>query len=79
MYKIFFHDMMTIRRVLVLIIGQNNVNPKLLQPIVASICKVIAVKKPCVHQSNLNRNLGKFENKIKRVFSLGLEGIHSKS
>ena len=79
MPKISVHDLMTISRVLLLIIGQNDINPKLLQPIVASICKVIAVKKPCVHQSNLNRNLGKFENKIKRVFSLGLEGIHSKS
>ena len=39
---------MTISKVLILIIGQNNTNPKLLQPIVTSICKVMAVKKPCV-------------------------------
>ena len=39
---------MTINSVLVLIIGQNYINPKLLQPTGASICKVIAVKKPCV-------------------------------
>ena len=39
---------MTISRVLLLIIGQNDINPKLLQPIVASICKVMTVKKPCV-------------------------------
>ena len=48
MSKIFVRDLMTISRVLVLIVGQNDVNPKLLQPIVASICKVMAVKKPCV-------------------------------
>ena len=48
MSKIFVHDLMTISKVLILIIGQNNTNPKLLQPIVMSICKVMAVKKPCV-------------------------------
>ena len=48
MSKIFVHDLMTISKVLILIIGQNNTNPKLLQPIVTSICKVMAVKKPCV-------------------------------
>ena len=31
-----------------LINGQNDKNPKSLHPIVASICKVMAVKKPCV-------------------------------
>ena len=47
--KISVHDLMTIwYRVLLLIIGQNDINPKLLQPIVASICKVMTVKKPCV-------------------------------
>ena len=39
---------MTICRVLLLIIGQNDINPKLFQPIVASICKIMAVKKPYV-------------------------------
>ena len=39
---------MTICRVLLLINGQNDKNPKSLHPIVASICKVMAVKKPCV-------------------------------
>ena len=39
---------MTICRVLVLIIGQNDKNLKSLQPIVVSICKVMTVKKPCV-------------------------------
>ena len=39
---------MRIDRVFVLIIGQNEIYPKLLQPIFASICKVMAVKKPCV-------------------------------
>ena len=48
MPKISVHDLMTISRVLLLIIGQNDVNPKLLQPIVASIGKVMTVKKPCV-------------------------------
>ena len=48
MPKISVHDLMTISRVLLLIIGQNDINPKLLQPIVASICKVMTVKKPCV-------------------------------
>ena len=50
MSKISVHDFMTIYRVLLLIIGQNVINPKLLQPIVASFCKVMAVKKPCVLQ-----------------------------
>ena len=49
MPKIFVHDLMTISRVLLLIIAQNDINPKLLQPIVASICKVMTVKKPCVN------------------------------
>ena len=48
MSKISVHDLMTICRVLLLIIGQNHINPKLIQPIVASICKVMTVKKPCV-------------------------------
>ena len=48
MSKISAQDLITICRVLLLIIGQNYVNPKLLQPIVASICKVMTVKKPCV-------------------------------
>ena len=48
MSKISVHDLMTICRVLLLIIGQNDINPKMLQPIVASICKVMTVKKPCV-------------------------------
>ena len=48
MSKISVHDLMTICRVLLLIIGQNDINPKLLQPIVASIFKVMTVKKPCV-------------------------------
>ena len=48
MSKIFVYDLMTISRVLVLIIGQNDINPKLLQPILASICKVMAVEKSCV-------------------------------
>ena len=50
MPKISVHDLMTISRVLLLIIGQNDINPKLLQPIVASICKVMTVKKPCVNE-----------------------------
>ena len=44
MSKIFVHDLMILSRVLV--IGQNDINPKLPQPIVAVICKVTAVKKP---------------------------------
>ena len=48
MSKISVYDLMTICRVLPLIIGQNCMNSKLLQPIVASICKVMTVKKPCV-------------------------------
>ena len=48
MSMISVYDLMTICRVLLLIIGQNDINPKLLQPIVASICKVMTVKKPCV-------------------------------
>ena len=49
MSEISVHDLMTICKVLLLIIGQNDINPELLQPIVASICKVVTVKKPCVH------------------------------
>ena len=48
MSKISLHDLITISGELLLITGQNHVNPKLLQPIVASICKVMTVKKPCV-------------------------------
>ena len=48
MPKISVYDLMTINRILLLIIDQNDINPKLLQPIVASICKVMTVKKPCV-------------------------------
>ena len=47
MSKIFVHDLMTISRVLPLVIVQNDIDAKLLQPIVALICKVMAVKKPC--------------------------------
>ena len=50
MSKISVYDLMTKCRVLLLIIGQNDINPKLLQPIVASIFKVMTVKKPCVHK-----------------------------
>ena len=46
--KISVHDLITICRILLLIIGQNDTNPKLLQPIIASICKDTTVKKPCV-------------------------------
>ena len=53
---------MTISRVLLLIIGQNDINPKLLQPIVASICKVMTVKKPCVP----------FFEKILKILFIGL-------
>ena len=49
MSKISVHDLMTICRVLLLIIGQNDINPKLPQPIVTLICKVMTVKKPCVY------------------------------
>ena len=48
MPKISVHDLMTICWVLLLLIGQNDINPKLFKSIVASICKVMAVKKPCV-------------------------------
>ena len=48
MSKIYVNDLMTICRVLLQIIGQNDINPKLLQPIVASIFKVMTVKKPSV-------------------------------
>ena len=48
MSEIYVHDLMTICGALVLTIGQNDLNPKLPQPIVASICKVMTVKKPCV-------------------------------
>ena len=48
MPKISVHDLMTISWVLLLIIGLNDLNTKLLQPIVVSICKVMTVKKPCV-------------------------------
>ena len=59
---------MTISRVLPLVIGQNDINAKLLQPIVALICKVMAVKEPCVKLFLL-----RFKKKIKRVndFSIG--------
>ena len=43
---------MTICRVSLLIIGQIDINPKLLQPIVASIRKFMAVKKLCVISDN---------------------------
>ena len=43
---------MTICRVLLLINGQNDKNPKSLHPIVASICMVMAVKKPCALYSS---------------------------
>ena len=56
------HDLMTICRVLLLIIGQNDINPKLLQPIVASICKVMTVKKPCVHKEFQKMILIPFEH-----------------
>ena len=52
MSKIFVNDLMTICKVLPLIIGQNVMNPKLLQQIVASICKVMTVKKPCVEKGS---------------------------
>ena len=51
MPKISAHDLMTMNRVLLLIIDQSDINPKLLQSIVASICKVMTVKKACVHQT----------------------------
>ena len=51
MSMISVHDLMTVCRVLLLIIGQNYLNPRLLQPIVASIYKVMTVKKPCVSTS----------------------------
>ena len=56
MPKISVHDLMTISKVLLLIIGQNDIIPKLLQPIVSSICKVMTVKKPCVYR-HLNNPL----------------------
>ena len=40
--EIYVYDLMTICSILLLIIGQNDINPKLFQPIVAS------VEKPCV-------------------------------
>ena len=49
MSKISVYDFMTKNRVLLSIIGQNDINSKLLQPIVASICKVMTVEKPCVN------------------------------
>ena len=49
MLKIFVHDLMTISRVLILIIGEKDINPKLPLPIVASVCKVMRVKKPCLY------------------------------
>ena len=52
MLEISVHDLMTINLVLPLIIGQNDMNPILLQPIVASIGKVLTVKKPCVQKSS---------------------------
>ena len=52
MSKISVYDLMTKCRVLLLSIGQNDINPKLLQPIVASICKVMTVKKPCVYHDH---------------------------
>ena len=48
MSEVYVHDLMTICSVLLLTIGQNDINPKLLQSIVASICMVMTVKKPCV-------------------------------
>ena len=66
MSKIFVHDLMTISKVLILIIGQNNTNPKLLQPIVTSICKVLAVKKPCV-KWRPSRFLAKSRNELKKL------------
>ena len=47
--KISEYDLMTICKVLLLIIGHNDINPQLLQTIVALICKVMTVKKPCVN------------------------------
>ena len=48
MSKISVHALMTMCGVLLLINAQNDINPKLLQPIVASIFKVMTVKKPSV-------------------------------
>ena len=49
----YVHDLMTISRVFLLIIGQNDINPKFLQPIITSIWKVMAIKKPCVYGLSL--------------------------
>ena len=68
MSKIFVHDLMTISKVLIIIIGQNNINPKLLQPIVTSICKVMAVKKPCVLHNISILEGGYFELKKGTIF-----------
>ena len=72
MSKISVYDLMTICRVLLLIIGQNDINPKLLQPIVASICKVMTVKKPCVHMyifPNLDKVLEPKQQDLRLGFS----------
>ena len=53
MSKISIHDLITISRVLLLIMGQNDIIAKLLHPIVASIFKVMAVKKPCVNERDV--------------------------
>ena len=67
MSKISVHDLMTICRVLLLIIGQNDINPRLLQPIVVSICKVMTVKKPCVHA--IDKNVKHEQKKIDNLLS----------
>ena len=42
-----------------IIIGQNDIIPKLMQPIVATICKVVTVKKPCLQTPHMETNLSK--------------------
>ena len=77
MSKISVHDLMTICRVLLLVIGQNDTNPKLLQPIVASICKIMTVKKT-LHTMTLQKLLNMyvfFPSLPKKYVPAGLESI----
>ena len=77
MPKISAHDLMTISRVLLLIIGQNDINPKMLQPIVASICKVMTVKKPFVFMGSiiLETNLNTIVNPILKICNFELHEL----
>ena len=60
------HDLMIICSVSLLIIGQNDINPTLLHPIVASICKVLTVKKPRVQKFSAACQKSFFSEKLQQ-------------